>query len=96
MEDKYLMENLLNMTKALAGLYQHSAIEASTDTIHQEFANLLSDTICMQHEIYSAMSDMGWYKTEKAEKKQISKINAEFEGAEIAEEPNKDEENDNE
>lgn len=30
------------------------------------------------------------------EKKQISKINAEFEGAEVAEEPNKDEEKDNE
>ena len=80
MEDKYLMENLLNMTKALAGLYQHSAIEASTDTIHQEFANLLSDTICMQHEIYSAMSDMGWYKTEKAEKKQISKTVSKYSG----------------
>ena len=73
MEDKYLMENLLNMTKSLVGLYQHAAIESPTDNIHQEFANLLSDTLCMQHEIYIAMSDMGWYKVEKAEKKQISK-----------------------
>ncbi|MBR3840833.1 MAG: spore coat protein [Erysipelotrichales bacterium] len=73
MEDRYLVENLLNMTKAMVELYQHAAIESPTDNIHQEFSTLLSDTLCMQHEIYTAMSEMGWYKTEKAEKKQITK-----------------------
>lgn len=73
MEDRYLMENLLNMSKTMVELYQHAAIESPTDNIHETFTTLVSETLCMQHEIYTAMSNMGWYKVEKAEKKQISK-----------------------
>lgn len=73
MEDKYIMENLLNMIKTMAGLYEHASVESPTDNIHQTFSEQLQETLCMQHELYTAMNKQGWYKTEKAETKQIAK-----------------------
>ena len=78
MEDKYIMENLLNIIKTMAGLYEHASIESPTDNIHQTFSKQLQDTLHMQHELYTKMSDKGWYKTEKAETKQISKTASKY------------------
>lgn len=74
MEEKYMIENLLNASKTMIGLYQHAAVEATTPKIHDEFVALLDDTLAIQHEIYTAMSDKGWYKGEEAENKQINKV----------------------
>ena len=81
MQDKMYIENLLNMTKSMVSLYEHAAVESMSENIHQEFANLLSETVCMQHEIYTAMSNKGWYKVEEAEKKQISKTVSKYESS---------------
>lgn len=74
MEEKYMIENLLNASKTMISLFQHAAVESTTPKIHDEFVALLDDTLAIQHEIYSAMSDKGWYKGEKAETKQIEKV----------------------
>lgn len=74
MEEKYLMENLLNTSKTLIGLYQHASVESTTPKVHKEFVTLLDEALQLQNEIYTAMSDMGWYKSEIAEVKQITKV----------------------
>lgn len=73
MDNKMMMENLLSSTKTMISLYEHASVEASTPKIHEEFKTLLNDALELQHEIYTAMSEEGWYKMEKAETKQITK-----------------------
>ncbi len=80
MDDKCIMENLLNVTKGACDLYLHGTIESPTMNVHQAFDNALNDTLCMQDDIYRKMSAKGWYTTEQAEQQKISKIKNQFAG----------------
>ncbi|MBE5992321.1 spore coat protein [Lacrimispora sp.] len=80
MDDKCIMENLLNVTKGACDLYLHGTIESPTMNVHQAFDNALNDTLCMQDDIYKKMSSKGWYTTEQAEQQKISKIKNQFAG----------------
>ncbi|WP_349671296.1 spore coat protein [Lacrimispora sp.] len=80
MDDKCIMENLLNVTKGACDLYMHGTIESPTMNVHQAFDNALNDTLCMQDDIYKKMSAKGWYTTEQAEQQKISKIKNQFAG----------------
>ncbi|MBE5974160.1 coat F domain-containing protein [Lacrimispora xylanisolvens] len=80
MDDKCIMENLLNVTKGACDLYLHGTIESPTMNVHQAFDNALNDTLCMQDDIYKKMSAKGWYTTEQAEQQKISKIKNQFAG----------------
>jgi len=80
MDDKCIMENLLNVTKGACDLYLHGTIESPTMNVHQAFDNALNDTLCMQDDIYKKMSAKGWYTTEQAEQQKISKLKNQFAG----------------
>ncbi len=80
MDDKCIMENLLNVTKGACDLYLHGTIESPTMNVHQAFDTALNDTLCMQDDIYKKMSAKGWYTTEQAEQQKISKIKNQFAG----------------
>lgn len=80
MDDKCIMENLLNTTKGVCDLYLHGTIESPTMNVHQAFDNALSDSLCMQSDIYKKMSEKGWYSTEQAEQQKISKVKNQFTG----------------
>ena len=62
MEDRLLMEGLLFDTKVMADLCLHGAIESSTEEVHKQFSTALKDVLSMQHEIYTIMSNEGWYQ----------------------------------
>ena len=59
MDDKMIMENLLNTTKGVCDLYMHGAIESSTP-------NALNFELGMQDELYKQMQQKGWYAAEQA------------------------------
>ena len=60
MDDKSIMENLLNCTKGTCDLYMHGAIEASTPNVRQAFATALNFELGMQDELYREMQRKGW------------------------------------
>ena len=74
MDDRMVMENLLNTTKGTCDLYMHGTIEAGTANVRQTFDTALKDTLCMQNEIYKKMSAKGWYQPEQAEQQRITKV----------------------
>ncbi|MCC8027257.1 MAG: spore coat protein [Clostridium sp.] len=80
MDDKCIMENLLLTTKGVCDLYMHGTIESSTANVHQAFDQALSDSLCMQDEIYKQMSAKGWYQTEQAEQQKLQKVKNQFAG----------------
>lgn len=62
MDDKALLEDILLTTKGACDLYMHGTIESETANVHCTFDNALSDTLKMQNDIFSQMSQKGWYR----------------------------------
>lgn len=78
MDDKSLMEDILQLEKGVCDLYMHGAIESSTKNVHTAFNNALNDSLSMQDMIYDKMAQKGWYPTENAEQSKVSKVKNKF------------------
>lgn len=78
MDDRNLMEDVLLQTKGVCDLYLHGAIESSTPNIHSAFETALTESIKMQNELYSKMSQKGWYSTDQAEQQKIQQLKQQF------------------
>ena len=76
--DQSIMENLLHTTKGVCDLYMHGAIESSTQNVHQAFDTALSDSLCMQDDIYKKMTAKGWYQTTQADQQQIAQVKQKY------------------
>ena len=81
MTDKEYMEDLLMTSKTLNGMYHYATTEASTEPLRRQFKSNLSDTIEMQHNIYSAMQQNGWYATQQAQPQQVSQLRDKFQAS---------------
>ena len=78
MDDKNLMESLLQTTKGISDLYLHGTIESSTKNVHGAFHAALSESLCMQDNVYTKMAQKGWYPSEQAEGTKISTVKQKF------------------
>ena len=78
MNDKEIMENLLQTAKGACDLYLHGSIESATPNIHQTFQSALNDALCMQNEIYSQMSGHGWYPSETEQPQRIAQVKQKY------------------
>lgn len=78
MDDKLIMEDILTTVKGAADLYLHGTIESATINIHQAFDQKLNDTLQMQNEIYSKISQRGWYAEEQAEQQKVDQTKQKF------------------
>ena len=81
MNDKEIMENLLQTTKGVCDLYMHGTIESSTQNVHSAFDDALSQSLCMQNQLYSQMSQQGWYPMQQAQQQQIQQVHSKFANA---------------
>ena len=81
MNDKEIMENLLQTTKGVCDLYLHGAIESSTQNVHVAFDDALNQNLCMQSQLYNEMSQQGWYPMQQADQQQIQQVHNKFAGA---------------
>lgn len=78
MNDQAIMENLLLTTKGVCDLHMHGTIESSTQNVHHAFDTALTDSLCMQSDIYKQMANKGWYPPEQADAQQIGKVRQKF------------------
>ena len=78
MNDKQIMEGILNSTKGVCDLYMHGAIESATPNVHMAFTTALNDTLAMQNEIYNKMASKGWYPAAQAEPAKINAVRQKF------------------
>ena len=78
MDDKNLMENLLLLEKGVCDLYLHGTIESSTKNVHGAFHAALSESLCMQDNVYTKMAQKGWYPAETAQPAQISAVKQKY------------------
>ena len=80
MNDQEIMENLLQTTKGVCGLYMHGTIESATQNVHNAFDSALKESLCMQDGIYQKMSQKGWYPVQQAEQQKITTVKNKFAG----------------
>ena len=78
MDDKSIMQDLLNLEKGVCDLYMHGAVESSTDNVHGVFSSALNDSLGMQSQIYSAMENKGWYCSDSAGQSQVEQLRQKF------------------
>lgn len=78
MDERAIMEDLLNVTKGTCDLYMHGTIESSTDSVHSAFSSALSEALEMQNEIYTKMAGKGWYSTQQAEQQKIDQVKQKY------------------
>ena len=78
MDDKNVMENLLNLEKGACDLFMHGSIESSTPEGTQCFRSALNESLGMQGQIYSEMSGKGWYQPDCAEQQKLEQVRNKF------------------
>lgn len=78
MDDKNLMESILQTTKGVSDLYLHGTIESTTEGVRCAFDTSLSRTLQMQKQIYDKMVAKGWYATQNAEQTKITQARQKF------------------
>lgn len=65
---------LLNQHKLAASMLTSGILESSNDRVRSHFKTLLDGTLQHQKEIYSTMSQKGWYQTQPASQDEINRI----------------------
>ena len=78
MDDKNLMQNLLLLEKGCCDLYLHGAVESATQNVLGAFNSALDDSLSMQGEIFSKMSDKGWYNIPDVEQTKVDQLCQKF------------------
>ena len=78
MDDKNLMQNLLMLEKGCCDLYLHGAVESATQNVLGAFNSALDDSLSMQDEIFSKMSQKGWYNIPNVEQTKIDRLRQKF------------------
>lgn len=78
MDDKNLMQNLLLLEKGCCDLYMHGAVESATKNVLGAFNSALDDSLSMQDEIFTKMSDKGWYNIPDVEQTKIDQLKQKF------------------
>ena len=78
MNDQMIMENILLTTKGACDLYMHGTIESATQNVQQAFDAALSDSLCMQGDIYQKMASKGWYPSQQADQQQIDQVRQKY------------------
>jgi len=78
MNEKMVTESVLSLLKGEADLHLHGTIESSTLNVRAAYENSLNDVLAMQKEVYSAMSQKGWYPMQPAEQQKIDQVKQKY------------------
>ncbi len=70
-QEQDLFNDILVSEKHLCTTYETAVTEAATPNIRKEFEQVLNDTLCIQDDVFKAMSERGWYKVEQAQQTKI-------------------------
>ncbi len=78
MDNKTLLEGILWDLKCLADLFLHGTIESKTKKVHQTFLDALNETLTLQNDLYTLMSDENMVQVENVAETKITKVAGKF------------------
>lgn len=71
MEEKYILTNILTLTKSLINIYMNGAVEAANENIKHLFMDNLNSTLILQEELFNYMKDKKYYKIKNVDESVI-------------------------
>lgn len=72
--DKYVLEDILILTKSLATLYMNGTIESSNKDVRKFMENGLDKTLELQEKIYNTLVEDGFYQVSNVKKSEVDKL----------------------
>ena len=78
MDDRNLMQNLLLLEKGGCDLYMHGAVESVNQSVLSAFRNAYDDSLSMQGEIFSKMTEKGWYAPKQVEQQKVDTLKQQY------------------
>jgi spore coat protein CotF len=74
MNDQLIMTNILSLVKGASDMFMHGAIEAACPKINTAFKQALAANLALQHEVFDAMKQKGWYQIPEETQQNIDKV----------------------
>ena len=78
MDNKTMLEGILWDLKCLADLFLHGTIESGTKNVHQAFEDALTETLTLQNDLYTLMSNENMYKVENVAETKLTKSQSKY------------------
>ena len=78
MNDRMILENVLSLLKGICTLHLHGSIEAACPNVNGKFKEVLADTLTLQHSVYDAMKEKGWYQVTQEQQQKIDQAKQKF------------------
>ena len=78
MEEKVILNTLLNLSKNMGDLLLHGTIESNDDVILKRFNNSLNNYLDIQSRIFRIMEEKGYYNLASVEEKKIKEIREKY------------------
>ena len=78
MDNKTMLEGILWDLKCLADLFLHGTIESGTKNVHQAFVDALTETLTLQNDLYTLMSNENMYKVENVAETKLTKAQSKY------------------
>lgn len=78
MNDELIMTNILNLVKGASDMLMHGAIEASCPKVNAAFKQALAANLALQHEVFDAMKQKGWYQIPQETQQNIDKVKQKY------------------
>ena len=73
-----MLEGILWDLKCLADLFLHGTIESGTKNVHQAFEDALTETLTLQNDLYTLMSNENMYKVENVAETKLTKAQSKY------------------
>jgi len=78
MDNKTMLEGILWDLKVLTDLELHGSIESGTKSVNKAFKDSLLESLNLQNELYTLMSEEGMYTTTNAPETKLTKTQNKF------------------
>ncbi len=78
MDNKTMLEGILWDLKCLADLFLHGTIESGAKNVHQAFEDALTETLTLQNDLYTLMSNENMYKVENVAEAKLTKAQSKY------------------
>jgi len=80
MNDELILTNVLSLVKGASDLFMHGAIEAACPKVNTAFKQVLAANLALQHEVFDAMKQKGWYQIPQETQQNLDKVVQKYAG----------------
>ncbi|TDA66915.1 MAG: spore coat protein [Clostridia bacterium] len=72
LDDRFCMSDALGSQKLLLDGYNRAVMECASDQLLRDFNSIYQDELNLQHQIFNALNNKGWYQLSPADSQDIS------------------------